>query len=294
MATPAFFTRSGRVVRMRPPMSDPVLVLGATGTQGGAVARALLAAGRPVRALVRDRSSARAQALVKLGAALVSGDLGDVDSLTCAFTDVPAVYAVTTPFAEGTDAEERQGETIVTAAERSGLEWLLLASVASADIGRSVPHFASKWRSERRLAASEVPWTVIAPSYFYENLASQLATIVRDGVLPMALPPDKPLAQVSLQNLGQLVAQVLVERDEHLGVRVEVAGDAPTPAQMAQALGARYAEIPLDVIENVDMHAMYAFLSAVGYSVDPLAVRERYPQVGWVSFADWAHAQTST
>ncbi|MEC3996559.1 NmrA family NAD(P)-binding protein [Actinacidiphila sp. DG2A-62] len=66
--------------------ADPVLVTGATGNQGGAVARALLAEGRPVRALVRDPSSAAARALATAGATLVRGDLDDSASLKEAVT----------------------------------------------------------------------------------------------------------------------------------------------------------------------------------------------------------------
>ena len=156
---------------------ESVLVLGATGTHGGAVARGLLAAGYQVRALVRDSSSSRAQALAAAGATLVTGDLLDVASLTPAFTEVDAVYAVTTPFENGTAGEERQGEAIIAAAETAGLGWLALASVASADKVSSVPHFASKWHIEQRLAAGSVPWTVIAPGYFYENVLGSMPAI---------------------------------------------------------------------------------------------------------------------
>jgi uncharacterized protein YbjT (DUF2867 family) len=270
-------------------MPEPVLVTGATGTQGGAVARGLLAAGYPVRALVRNPSSDRAQALLDAGATLVKGDLLDVDSLTSAFSETSVVYAITTPFESGTGEEERQGATIIAAAEAAGLKWLVLASVASADRTDAVPHFASKRHVELQLASTTVPWTVIAPSYFYENLLGSIDSI-RSGVLPMAVPADKPLAQVSLENLGELVVTVLGQRAEHLGIRVEVAGDAPTPAEMAAAFGARYQNIPLDQITSPDMHAMYTFLSEQGYAVDPVAVRARYPAVAWVSFAAWAAA----
>ena len=66
--------------------------------------------------------------------------------------------------------------------------------------------------------------------------------------------------------------------------------DAPTPAEMAAAFGAQYQNIPLDQITSPDMHAMYTFLSEQGYAVDPVAVRARYPEVAWVSFAAWAAA----
>jgi hypothetical protein len=59
---------------------------------------------------------------------------------------------------------------------------------------------------------------------------------------------------------------------------------------MAAAFGAQYQNIPLDQITSPDMHAMYTFLSEQGYAVDPVAVRARYPEVAWVSFAAWAAA----
>ena len=262
-----------------------VLVIGATGTHGGAVARELIAAGHQVRTLVRHPDSARARELRDEGAVLVTGDLDDPASLTAAFGDVGAVYAVTTPFAGGPDEEQRQGYNIVAAAEQAGLPWLILASVASADRA-PVPHFVSKARIEQRLRASVIPWTVIAPGYFFENVASAIG----EETLPLPLPPDKPLHQVALSNLGALVAAVLDRRDEHLLQRVEVAGDAPTPEEMARALGMRFVQVPITEIEasSPDLAAMYTFLGHRGYEIDVPALRGRYPEVNWLRFADWA------
>jgi uncharacterized protein YbjT (DUF2867 family) len=268
----------------------PVLVLGATGTQGGAVAHALLQAGIGVRALVRDPASAGSAALADAGAELVRGDLTDESSLERAFGDVGRVYAVTTPFGpNGAEAEVEQGAAIVRAAEAVGLDWLLLASVASA--GRApVPHFESKARIEAALRRSAVPWTVIAPSYFYENVLGAARDAATTGELPLPLPSDVPLHQVALADLGHLVADVLGRRDEHLGFRVEVAGDAPTPAEMAAALGARHVWTSLDEVRarSEDLGAMYTFLTDPGYGIDVAAVRARYPEVPWTRFADWA------
>ena len=96
--------------------SDPVLVFGATGTHGGAVARELLARAVPVSAFVRDPRSERAQALAKSGADLVVGDLNDGASITRALSAAPVAYAVTTPFERGAEGEQHQGEAIVDAA----------------------------------------------------------------------------------------------------------------------------------------------------------------------------------
>jgi uncharacterized protein YbjT (DUF2867 family) len=89
---------------------DPVLVFGATGTQGGAVARELLVRGIPVRALVRHPGSDRARALAEL----VTGDLDDQSSLASALATVPVAYAVTTPFQSGAAAEWAAGRNFST------------------------------------------------------------------------------------------------------------------------------------------------------------------------------------
>ena len=269
-------------------MADPVLVLGATGTQGGAIARELLAAQITVHALVRNPLSDRAQVLSAAGASLVEGDLRDTASMTRAFADVEAVYAITTPFEHGADEELKQGQNIAAAAHEAGLPWLILASVAAADRA-PVPHFRSKARIEQQLMDTDIPWTVVAPSYFYEN-ALGARTAIRDGRLPIALPSNKPLHQVALANLGALVVAILRRREEHLGARVEVAADAPTPEAMASAIGVRYERIPLAELRHgsEDLAAMYEFLACEGYGIDTTALRDRYPEVSWTSFADWA------
>jgi uncharacterized protein YbjT (DUF2867 family) len=268
--------------------SGPVLVFGATGTQGGAVARELLAQGVRVQALVRNPDSGRAKALVNQGAELVVGDLGDERSLIAALSSVSVAYAITTPFEEGPDAEVRQGEAIIRAAVGAELQWLVLASVAAADRAE-VPHFQSKATIEEALRGAAVPWTVVAPSYFYENVLGSREAILA-GALPLPLPLDKPLHQVALRDLGAVVAAILDRRDEHLSTRIEIAGDAPTPREMASALGVRAVQTPLGELRerSPDLAAMYAFLAEVGYDIDVAALRARYPEVAWSSFAAWA------
>jgi uncharacterized protein YbjT (DUF2867 family) len=268
--------------------SCPVLVFGATGTHGGAVARELLARTVDVQVLVRDPQSERAQALAERGAQLVVGDLRDERSLARAMSSAAVAYAITTPFEEGADAEVRQGEAIIRAAVEARLPWLIFASVAAATRAE-VPHFQSKARIEERLRDAPVPWTVVAPSYFYENVLGS-RTAILEGLLPLPLPQDKPLQQVGLRDLGAVVAAILERREEHLSERVEIAGDAPTLREMASALGARAVETPLDELRerSPDLAALYAFLANDGYGIDVPALRARYPEVAWKTFAGWA------
>jgi uncharacterized protein YbjT (DUF2867 family) len=270
--------------------ADPpgeILVLGATGMHGGAVARALLSTGAEVLGFTRDRESARAVALERDGARLAAGSLDDTASIAAAMRGVRACYAVTTPFEGGSAEEVRQGENVIRAAEDAGLPWLVLASVASAR-DADVPHFKSKARIERSLELSAASWTIVAPTYFYENVLG--AGDLDRGVLSLPLPADMPLQQIALNTLGQFVAELLEHGAAHRGDRIELAADEPTPREMASSLGVRLEQITLaDVAaRSRDIAAMYRFLGESGYSVDIASLKLRYPQVVWERFAAWA------
>lgn len=279
--------------------SGTVLVTGATGPHGRAVAAALLSAGWPVRALTRDPSSARARALADLGAEPVAGDMNDRESLLRAMHDTAVVYAVTTPFAAGPGDEIRQGEALIAAASEVQIPWLMIALVASADRQTGVPHFDSKATIERRLRAASVPHTILAPTYFFENLGDP-AKVAAIGELALALPAERPLQQIALTDLGALVAAVLRRRSAFLGERIELAGDRPTPQQMADTLSratdrpVRYRQVDIDHVaaRSDDLTAMYRFLADTGYDVDLHALHQRVPEVRWTSFADWVRQRT--
>jgi uncharacterized protein YbjT (DUF2867 family) len=277
--------------------NGPVLVTGATGPHGGAVAAALLAAGRRVRALTRDPASAQAGKLAALGAELATGDLLEPGSLRNAMRGAAAVYAVTTPFGDGPQAEIRQGEQIIAAAAEADVPWLVLASVASADRATGVPHFEGKWQIEQRLRTSRRPHTVVAPTYFYENLGD-LDDRIAAGELALPLPASRPLQQLALADLGAAVASMLDRREEFLGQRIELAADQPTPRQMADALsvaGGRavsYRQVDIEevVARSEDLAAMYRFLADTGYQVDIDNALARFPDVQWTTFAEWVIA----
>src|SRR5258706_8628415 len=113
--------------------SKLVLVTGATGKQGGAVVKALLARGHQVRALTRDPASPAANRLREQGAEIAVGDFTDQDSLVHAAGGADAVYAMNTPFGKGTEQETAQGITITDAAKAAGVAHFIYSSVASAD-----------------------------------------------------------------------------------------------------------------------------------------------------------------
>jgi uncharacterized protein YbjT (DUF2867 family) len=215
-----------------------IAVVGATGQQGGAVARALLDAGASVRALVRD--PARATDLADRGAELVRADLADPGSLRSAFTGAQRVFAMTTPFGEGgPDAEVQQGTAVVDAAADAGVEHLVYNSVGGAERSTGIPHFESKWRVEEHLAAVGLPATVVRPVFFMENLGWMAS--VQDGevVVRMPLPAGVPLQMIAVADIGAVSAAVLLDPGRVPGGSLEIAGDERTGEQIAAVFGER-------------------------------------------------------
>ncbi|MFF9767840.1 NmrA/HSCARG family protein [Streptomyces sp. NPDC014636] len=280
-------------------LDQPTLVLGAAGGQGGAVVRALLSRGAAVRGLVRDPRSAAAQRLAGQNVEVVGGDLEDRASLASAMRGVAGVFAMTTPFESGPAAEIAQGRAILAAAHQARVPHLVFSSVAGADQDTGVPHFETKAVIERELAAGEVPYTILGPTYFFDNALGDVERI-RQGVLDLPLPPHRRLQQLARPDLGAFATAVLVAPDAFVGRRIELAGDAPTPVEMAAASGAalggtvRHNEVRLDEIHNDDMRAMWAFLRSVGYGVDLPALHAAHPELRWTSFADWAGSAFAT
>ncbi len=270
-----------------------VLVLAATGGQGGAVLNALQKLQAPVRALVRNPDSASAQRLDKAGIEVVAGSLDDTESLAAAMRGVRSVFALTTPFEAGTDAEIAQGRAIIAAAGKSHVPHLVFSSVAGAHQDSGVPHFESKAVIESELAASNLSQTILAPTYFFDNALGGEQQI-RDGVLELPLPSERPLQQMARPDLGRFAAEVLLDPQSFVGQRIELASDAPTASQMARALSeavkrpVRHEETPVTSIGNSDMKAMWEFLRGPGYQVDLAQLRVDYPQMQWTSFGEWA------
>ncbi|MFX1521547.1 MAG: NmrA/HSCARG family protein [Promethearchaeota archaeon] len=150
---------------------DPlfILVTGATGNQGGSVARRLLEHGHRVRALTRKPDSPAANELEKLGAEISVGNFNDRNSLERAATDVDAIFAMGTSFEEGTVSEPRQAIAIAETAKKLDIGHLVYSSVGSADQNTGIPHFESKYKVEQHIESLGIPYTIFGPVFFCEN-----------------------------------------------------------------------------------------------------------------------------
>jgi len=277
-----------------------VLVTGATGRQGGGLARLLLQRGHRVRVLTRKPDSAPAHELKRAGAEVVGGDLGDRAAVERAARGVDVAFIVATPFEQGTAAETRFGKTGVDGALAAGVPYIVYSSVSDADRRTGIPHFESKAEVEEHLRALGTDYAIVAPVFFMENLFAPWASYgYAKGVLAMGVAPDRRLQLVSLPELAEFTTLAVERRDLFRGKRVNVASDELTPTEIArqisEAAGVNltYFAVPLDQVrqQSEDSARMYDWFNRVGYSANIAKLRADYPQVHWRSFREWSRAQ---
>jgi uncharacterized protein YbjT (DUF2867 family) len=278
-----------------------VLVRGATGQQGGAVARVLLERGHGVRAFVRRPDSPEAKELERLGAELAEGDFEEPSTIEEAARGMGAAFVVATPFEAGTETEVRHGIAAADAAKAAGVGHLIYSSVASADQDTGIPHFDSKRKVEEHIEGLGVPYTTVAPVYFMENLlAPWTLPQLKEGRFPMALPSSRPLQQVAISDIAAFTAVVLENREEFVDRRVDIASDELSGERVAEVLTRvtgreiHYVELPLGQVRQAmgeDGAGMFEWFDQVGYSADIDALRREHPEVGWHTFEEWANEQ---
>jgi uncharacterized protein YbjT (DUF2867 family) len=276
-----------------------VLVTGATGKQGGAVARRLLERGHKVRAFTRKVDSPAATALAGLGAELVTGSLEDRASLDRAAGGVDAVFAMSTPFEAGMEAETRQGVTVADAAKAAGA-YLLYTSVGSADRKTGIPHFDSKYLVEEHIAKIGAKASIVGPVYFMENAVAYTSEQLREGVYATPLTPGRKVAQVALADIAAFCVLALENPDRFIGKRHDIAGDDVSGNDAVEILSRvtgrkfSYFQVPMDMIRQrmgADGAKMYEWFERTGYTMDVGALAKAFPEVGWHSFERWAGAQ---
>ncbi len=217
-------------------MSSVTLVTGATGQQGGPVARALLTAGQTVRALTRD--FARAEALIEVGARVVVGDMTDPQQMERACRGVDSLFLMGTPYANGPEAEWQQLQTCIDAARTAGVKHVVYSSVQRAADLANVPHFAQKHRAEEYLRASGLDWTILRPVFFMDNFGAEaLAGNLLAGRLHAPMPPHVTTQLVAVDDIGRAAATVLGAPEKWAGKTLDLAGDALTWEGIAESIG---------------------------------------------------------
>lgn len=241
-----------------------IAVVGATGSQGGGLVRAILADPDhefAARALTRNSQSGKARELTASGAEVVEADLDDEKSLVRAFEGAHGVFIVTNYWADRTPEEEarrtraemelQQAEAAVWATKAAGVAHVIWSTledtrphfgdgerVPTVDELYKVPHFDAKAEADELFTKYGVPTTYLRTAFFFEGFASGLGP-VRDasGKLVLTLPmADQPLSGIAVDDIGRTALGIFKRGREYIGQTVSIAGDHLTGDEYAAAL----------------------------------------------------------
>lgn len=276
--------------------SQVILVTGATGQQGGAVARELLARGHKVRAMTRNPDGPNAKAMADLGATVVRGDLDDEASLDGALKGVWGVFGVQNSLEAGVEQEEVQGKRLAERAKKAGVQHFVYTSVGSADRQTGIPHFDNKWRVEEVVRGLGFPsHTIIRPVFFMENFASPwFKPAIDEGQLTIGVKPETRLQMIAVGDIGKYGRLAFEKSAELDGEAIDLAGDELTMPETAQILGeaigktVSFVPTPIEEVRkfSADVASMLEWFDGVGYDVD-IAGNSKTYGIQPVTLAEW-------
>lgn len=299
-----------------------IAVVGATGQQGGGLARAILddAAGEfALRAITRRPDSDAAKELAARGAEIVTADLDDVASLTTALRGAYGAFFVTAFWEyNSVEREQAQARAMANAAKAAGLAhvvWSTLPdtrehitddSVPTLHGGYKVPHFDSKGEADSFFVEAGVPTTNLSTTFYFESFIDFFRPQrAEDGALVLSLPMgDRKLPGIASEDIGRTAFGIFQHGTALVGQTVNISGENLTGEEYAAVFGkilgeaVTYAPLGLDTVRALpipgaddlaNMFYFYAEHEEVFAGVrNPDAVREYNPRLQ--DFATWLAA----
>jgi len=274
-----------------------ILITGATGHQGGAVAHALHGSGFRLRGMTRKPESEQAAALARRGVDIVKGDLDDEATLRRALAGAWGVFGVQNTWEAGVEREEVQGKRLATLAREAGVEHYVYTSVGSAHKRTGIPHFDNKWRIEETVRGLHFPsYVILRPVFFMENLLAPYS--LQGNTLSSALRPGTKLQMIAVDDIGWFGARAFTAAATLNRREIDLAGDIRTMPEAAEiltgALGRpiAFAQTPIEQVRQYseDMALMLEWFERVGYSAD-IAGLEREFGRALTKLPDWARHQ---
>lgn len=279
-----------------------VLVVGATGTQGGSVARQLLAADTDfqVHGLTRNPDSQAAENLREQGVTVVQGDLREQDSIAAMVEPVDTVFAMTDYWESGFDGEITQGINLARAVAAGNVKHVVFSSIAGAGSDSTVPMIETKAHIEREFRSLDVPVTILRPSYFMANFELRQEAIT-DGTLALPLASGIRLPILDVLDIGRLATRVFNNPEAYAGETIPLAGAELTLTEIASEFSTvlnrpvEPVHVPLDAAlanapnEYIRLFLWYNNESRTGivqeltdaYDFTPTSLREYLIGTGW-------------
>ena len=280
-----------------PSTDKVVLVTGATGRQGGAVVRHMLAKAWKLRALTRRPEAYEAQSLARQGMQIVQGDLEDPVSIARAAEGVYGIYSVQDFWSVGAKREVQQGRNLADAAKKAGVQHFVYSSVGGAERNTGIPHWESKWKIEKYIRQLNLAATIFRPAAFmemYNVLEVELGLL--KGKLADPLRGDKPYQTIATDDIGAFVALAFERPTEFIGKQLEIAGSELTNVEAAKVFSrvmgrpVKFRRLPMPIVRlfmSEEFYKMFRWFNEAGFKADIAGLRQRYPEVHLHTLEEW-------
>jgi uncharacterized protein YbjT (DUF2867 family) len=245
-------------------------VTGASGNQGSATARYIAENGFRVKALARDPASRAAEKLKHQNIEVVQGDLNEPLSYKSHLKDIEGAFALFIS-TKGVKKEIWQGKTFIDSAKEMNVPFILYTSVIGADSGSGIPHWESKNEIERYLKDSGISYTIIRPSYFYQNfLFAEVHKRIVKGKLVTPVKKDKLFQLISTEDVGRIAAHILVNKEKYNHRTIPIAADEMDMQTAAKTFSevlekpVSYSQLPgllTRIFMGADLHTMFTYMN---------------------------------
>jgi uncharacterized protein YbjT (DUF2867 family) len=280
-----------------------VVVTGATGRQGGAVARHLLSQGWRVRAVTRRPQRPAARALTALGAEVVRADMMNKTELMPAFADAYGVYSVQNFMPDGTAAEITQGRNVADAAKAAGVQHVVYGSAGTGAAGTGIASWDSKLAVEAHLRSLGLPLTVLRPMAFMELMTDKgfYPPVSTWSLMPKLMGHDRPVGWICVDDLGAMAARAFADPDRFVGADLSLAADVQSIAQCRQIWqevnGRAPRRVPMPVwmfrrFVGSDLITMWEWLRTARFDIDPAPTRGELPEA--LTVREWLARPSTT
>lgn len=268
-----------------------IVVTGATGLQGGAVARRLRDNGWQVRAVTRSPRSEKARALAALGMEVVQADLNDLASLSPVFAGAYGVFSVQNPMISGMEGEIRQGKHVAEAARQYGMEHLVYASAGIGVTETGIPSWESKQVVEGHIRSIGIPYTFLRPMAFMELMTDKkfFPQIAAWQVMPAMMGSSRKLPWLSAEDVGVIAARAFEETERFVGQELQLLSDVQSIDECREiyrdVVGRNPPRFPMPawIFERFgfvgkDLSTMWRWLRTGVVDLDPEPTRQIHPE----------------
>ena len=270
-----------------------IVVTGATGRQGGAVARHLLADGWRVRGVTRTPDSNRARMLAAHGVEVVRADMADAHAMREVCAGMHGVFSVQNPMISGEEAELAQGRNVVDAAAATGVSHLVYGSAGPGISGTGVAAWDVKLEVADYARSRGLSLTVLRPMAFMELMTDKdlYPPVAAWHLMPILVGEERPIPWLSANDLGAIAARAFADPASYVGSDLTLAGDVRTLFECRtiwrRATGRNPRRLPMPVwlferFAGPDLTRMWRWLASHETEVDLADTRIHHPSVATV------------